>query len=302
MENNLIYKANALVEASYSLTLNEQRLLLACISQIDSSKPLDANKPFTLNVEQARDLFYNNSDRDNAYRDLQASCERLYDRDVRMKSDDGQKEMRTRFIATAKFDHLLQEATLYFAVGILPYISQLKDNFTRYRVENMVQLTSTHAIRVYELIVMWASQNQSYKEIEIDRFKELLGLDLKYKQVGQLNDRVIAPVLEQINERTDYELEISLRKVGRSFQFIQLRFNRKSDAVEKDLQRQQRKIKITAKPKTQDVKKQSNPLKGIKDLDAFYKKHKLGVESMDETFKRLRQEAATGKFSMSLTD
>lgn len=95
-----------------------QRLLLACISQIDSSKPLDANKPFTLNVEQARDLFYNNSDRDNAYRDLQASCERLYERDVRMKSDDGQNEMRTRFIATAKFDHQLQEATLYFAAGI----------------------------------------------------------------------------------------------------------------------------------------------------------------------------------------
>jgi plasmid replication initiation protein len=297
MENNLIYKANALVEASYSLTLNEQRLLLACISQIDSSKPLDANKPFTLNIEQARDLFYNNSDRDNAYRDLQASCERLYERDVRMKSDDGQKEMRTRFIATAKFDHLLQEATLYFAVGILPYISQLKDNFTRYRVENMVQLTSTHAIRVYELIVMWASQNQSYKELEIDRFKELLGLDLKYKQVGQLNDRVIAPVLEQINERTDYELEISLRKVGRSFHFIQLRFNLKYYAVAKDFQRKQRKIKAPAKPK-----KEPNPLKGVKDLDAFYKKHKLGVESMDETFKRLRKEAAEGTFSLSPTD
>lgn len=302
MDNNLVYKANALVEASYSLTLNEQRLLLACISQIDSSKPLDANKPFKLNVEQARDLFYNNSDRDNAYRDLQASCERLYERDVRMKSEDGQNEMRTRFIATAKFDHQVQEATLYFAAGILPYISQLKDNFTRYRVENMVQLTSTHAIRVYELIVMWASQNQSYKELEIDKFKELLGLDLKYKQTGDLNKFVITPVIEQINERTDYELEISLRKVGRSFQFIQLRFNRKSDAVAKDLQRQQRKIKTTAKPKSQVAKKESNPLKGIKDLDAFYKKHKLGVESMDETFKRLRKEAAEGTFSLSPTD
>jgi plasmid replication initiation protein len=219
-----------------------------------------------------------------------------------MKSEDGQNEMRTRFIATAKFDHHVQEATLYFAAGILPYISQLKDNFTRYRVENMVQLTSTHAIRVYELIVMWAGQNQSSKELEIDKFKELLGLDLKYKQTGDLNKFVITPVIEQINERTDYELEISLRKVGRSFKFIQHRFKRKSDAVAKDLQRQQRKIKNTAKPKSQKAKKESNPLKGIKDLDAFYKKHKLGVESMDETFKRLRKEAAEGTFSLNPTD
>jgi plasmid replication initiation protein len=217
-----------------------------------------------------------------------------------MKSEDGQNEMRTRFIATAKFDHRMQEATLYFAAGILPYISQLKDNFTRYRVENMVQLTSTHAIRVYELLVMWASQNQSYKELEIDKFKELLGLDLKYKQVGQLNDRVIAPVLEQINERTDYELEISLRKVGRSFQFIQLRFNRKSGAVAKDLQRQQRKIKTTAQPKPA---KGSNPLSGVKDWEVFYQKHKLNAaESMDEFSKRIRKEAAEGTFSLSPTD
>jgi plasmid replication initiation protein len=247
MDNNLVYKANALIEASYSLTLNEQRLLLACISQIDSSKPLDANMPFTLNIEQARDLFYSDSDRDNAYRDLNLACERLFQRDVRFKSEDETKRVLTRFISTAKFDDTLQEATIYFSVGILPYISQLKENFTRYRVENMVQLTSTHAIRVYELIVMWANQNQSYKELEIDKFKELLGLYLKYKQVGQLNDRVITPVLEQINDRTDYQLEIKLRKTGRSFQFIQLRFNRKSEAVAKDVKRKQHKLKATEK-------------------------------------------------------
>jgi hypothetical protein len=69
-----------------------------------------------------------------------------------------------------------------------------------------------------------------------------------------------------------------------------------------DLQRQLRKIKTTAKPKSLKAKKEPNPLKGIKDLDAFYKKHKLGVESMDETFKRLRKEAAEGTFSLSPTD
>ncbi|MDE2422384.1 MAG: replication initiation protein [Gammaproteobacteria bacterium] len=249
MDNNLVYKANALIEASYSLTLNEQRLLLACISQIDSNKPLDANMPFTLNVEQARDLFYSESDRDNAYRDLNLACERLFQRDVRFKSEDETKRVLTRFISTAKFDDTLQEATLYFSVGILPYISQLKENFTRYRVENMVQLTSTHAIRVYELIVMWASQNQSYKELEIDKFKELLGLDLKYKQTGDLNKFVITPVLEQINDRTDYHLEIKLRKIGRSFQFIQLRFNRKTEAINKDVQRKKLKAKVTEKTK-----------------------------------------------------
>jgi plasmid replication initiation protein len=256
MQNNLVYKANALIEASYSLTVNEQRLLLACISQIDSSKPLDANKPFYLTVEQARDLFYADSERNNAYRDLNQACERLFQREVRLKSEGENKRMLTRFVSTVEFDDSKQEVTLYFSVGILPYISQLKENFTRYRVENMVQLTSAHAIRVYELIVMWHCQNQSYKELEINEFKDLLGLGLKYKQAGELNRFVLAPALEQINERTDYQLEINLRKVGRSFAFIQLRFNRKAEATAKDIKRRETKVTTTKRlPSPKPLKK-----------------------------------------------
>lgn len=290
MENNLIYKANALIEASYALSTNEQRLLLACISQIDSSKPLDANKPFYLTVEQARDLFYNDSERNNAYRDLRAACDRFYERDVKMKSEDGQWERRTRFVSTVDFDESKQEAVLYFAVGILPYLSQLKENFTRYRVENMVQLTSSHAIRVYELIVMWYGQNQSYKEIEIDDFKDLLGLGLKYKQTGQLNQFVIEPVIEQINNRTDFILEIKLRKIGRSFRYIQLRFSRKAEATAEDLKRKQNKLAVAkriAKPEVADL------------TDDFVSKHAQVGESWEQARTRLRKEAATGIFSKS---
>jgi plasmid replication initiation protein len=305
MENNLIYKSNALIEASYALTTNEQRLLLACISQIDSSKPLDSTKPFTLTVAQARDLFYGDSDRNNAYRDLNAACERLYQREVRYKIEGGENDgdrVLTRFVQLVRFDDKKQEATLYFSIGVLPYISQLKDNFTRYRIENMVQLTSTHAIRIYELIVMWWGQNQSYKEVELDEFKDILGLGLKYKQIGELNRYVVAPALEQINTKTDFNLEISMRKIGRSFTHIQLRFNRKEEATAEDLKRKQNKQEAAKRLASPKSAKRSNPLKGVTDLEAFYKKHRLGVESMDETFKRLRKEADEGTFSMTLTD
>lgn len=303
MENNLIYKSNALIEASYALTLNEQRLLLACISQIESGKPLTENRPFFLSVEQARDLFYSNSDRDHAYRDLNAACDRLFEREITLRNEDEpDQRLRTRFVQSVKFNDKKQEVQLRFAYDILPYISQLKDNFTRYRVENMVQLTSTHAIRVYELIVMWHGQNQSYKEIEIADFKDMLGLGLKYKQTRDLSERVLNPAIEQINAHTDYSLEISMRKIGRAFTHIQLRFNRKEEATAEDLKRKQNRLAVDkrqAKPKSD---KGSNPLKGVADLEAFYKKHKLGVESMEETFHRLRKEADEGTFSMTLTD
>ncbi len=35
-----IYKSNQIIEASYRLSLNEQRVILACISQVNSAEKL----------------------------------------------------------------------------------------------------------------------------------------------------------------------------------------------------------------------------------------------------------------------
>lgn len=227
MENNLIYKSNDIIEASYTLSVNEQRLLLACISQIKSDEEI--GNQYVISVEQARDLFYDNKGKDKAFRDLKTASKRLYDRGIHMKSSDGSEEMFTRWVSTVKFNKDEQTATLYFHSEIKPYISQLKANFTKYRLKHITQLTSVYAIRIYEMIVSWYSQNQPYKEYKIDDFKELLQIGDKYSQFGEFKRFVTAPALEQINTHTDFELEISYRKVGRSFKYIQLRFNRKPE-------------------------------------------------------------------------
>ena len=53
----LVKKANDLTIAQYSMTLNEQRLLLACISQIPIDAPITSEFEFVLTIEQAQELF-----------------------------------------------------------------------------------------------------------------------------------------------------------------------------------------------------------------------------------------------------
>ena len=227
---NLVVKSNELITASYAMTVNEQRLLLACISQIDSRKKLEGDAVFTLTVEQARDLFYTRGDQRHAYRDLQVAAERLFERKVRIDLG-GNEELLTRFVQSVRFSHDAHKVELRFATDILPYLSQLEQNFTQYRLSNIVQLTSSYAIRIYELLVSWAGQGVLFQELEIDEFRDLLALDGKYRQIGQLKDRVVAPALEQINDSTDFELDVSFRKSRRTVKWIQLRFNRKEAAA-----------------------------------------------------------------------
>ena len=240
LKNNLVVKSNELITASYAMTVNEQRLLLACIGQIDSRTTLDNGAVFRLSVEQARDLFYTKGDQRNAYRDMQDACERLFERKVRIALPESQ-ELLTRFVQSIVFDPENGTADLRFAYEILPYLSQLEANFTKYRLSNIVQLTSSYAVRIYELIVSWATQGQYYKEMEIDAFRELLGLGDKYKQNGELRRFVTDRAVQQINESTDFELDINFRKSKRTFKWIQLRFNQKAAAKAADLEAKQQR-------------------------------------------------------------
>ena len=233
LTENLVVKSNELITASYAMTVNEQRLLLACISQIDSRQKLEGDAVFTLTVEQARDLFYSRGDQRHAYRDLQVAAERLFERKVRIDLG-GNEELLTRFVQTVRFSHDVHKVELRFATGILPYLSQLEQNFTQYRLSNIVQLTSSYAIRIYELLVSWAGQGVLFKELEIDEFRDLLALDGKYQKISELKARVVAPALEQINDSTDFELDISFRKSRRTVKWIQLRFNRKAEVARAD--------------------------------------------------------------------
>jgi plasmid replication initiation protein len=76
MKNNIVVKKNELAKIRYSLSLNEQRLLLACISKIDSRKSLDINHEFVITVQEFRDLFDDNHK--NTYHNLKSASDKLF--------------------------------------------------------------------------------------------------------------------------------------------------------------------------------------------------------------------------------
>ena len=230
MKNNLVTQSNDLVSASYIMSVSEKELLLACISKIDS-RPSRAGQvtkqtKFTVSVDTMKELFYKETNRDNAYRDLKKSADRLFDREVTIKLEDN-KTLRTRFVSGVLFDPDEAQVTVTFAEDILPYLTELSVNFTKYRLHEVAELSSVHAIRLYELIVMWTNQYQYSKELDLNEFKEIMGVQRKYKQFGQLRQFVIDRAIKEINEKTNYTVSVSYKKVRRSFVSLKLKFHKK---------------------------------------------------------------------------
>lgn len=221
MKNNLVTQSNALIEASYSMTINEQRLLLACISQIDSRTAIEKGKEFVLTVQQAQDLFYQEDDRKSAYRMLKRAVEQLFRREARIMLGDN-RELLVHFVQSVEFDGEKAEIRILFAEKIRPYLSQLESNFTKYRLENIVNLKSAYAVRFYQLLCEWQGQGRNMEILEIEHIEKILKSN--YKTTAEFRRKVLDVAVEQINIHTDFWVEYALQKTGRKFTHIQLQW------------------------------------------------------------------------------
>ncbi|WP_413521189.1 replication initiation protein [Psychrobacter glacincola] len=228
MKNNLVAKSNDLIVASYELTRNEQRLLLACISQINSqpnASEITMQDEFVVTTEQMKQL-YKDSSKDNVYRDLNVVANNLFEREVKIALPDNEM-LRTRFVSSVLFQPEKSQITVTFAQKILPYLTQLKKNFTRYRLADTVELTSIYAIRLYEMVVCWQGQNRWSETVDLGEFRYMMGCVDKYKQFGQLRQSVIEKAVEQINENTAYNVSVKYRKIKHTYKSVTFSFYKK---------------------------------------------------------------------------
>ena len=77
MSKSLVVKANNIIEASYQLTVNEQRLILAAISCIPKGEQVTDNTGYCVTRESFIELGVNPK---TASREIKEACDRLFSR------------------------------------------------------------------------------------------------------------------------------------------------------------------------------------------------------------------------------
>jgi len=222
---NLVVQSNELVESTNTLTLNEIKFFEMCVSQVDSREILEKDALFTLKLDDITDLFYQEKNKENRFRDIRKVCKLLYERSVVKKY--GDSEQHIRLISMIYFDHKNYVVQVRFAPDIIPYISQLQNHFTRYRLKYSVYFKSKHSHKLYTLALMWiANSKDGHKEIEIEKLKKVFCPNSNYQTAGFLR-RVIKPAIEEINSFTDLTIEFIPQKHGKEIYALQFRIERK---------------------------------------------------------------------------
>jgi plasmid replication initiation protein len=227
-KNELVVKSNRLVEASYRLTLAEQRIILFAIAEARrTQKGLSADDFVTIQAADYAVMF--DIPLKQAYEQIKEATRTLFRRYVVLYDThpaSGKPRMtEVRWLSSASYIDGAGTIQLRFAQDMVPYITRLEAEFTRYKLEKVAMMSSAYAIRLYELLMQWGSSGQ--REIELEWLKKTLMVDSNYERLDNFKKWVIDVALAQINEYSDLTASYTQRKTGRNVTHLIFTFSPK---------------------------------------------------------------------------
>ena len=211
-----VTKSNDLVIAAYKLTLNEQRLLLAAISQIDPRKPMP--RPISITANEFAEQYQ--IPVKQAYEALKEASNALYERDI--KTFDGRFKSRFRWVDRVDYLEGGGETKLYFTIHVQPYLVHLNKRFTTYELKRVADLSSTHSIRLFEMLQQFRSTG--FYTVSVDDFRELLELGPSYERYSNLKGKVIDPAIKELREKSGMDINLKTERKGRAINRLIFQF------------------------------------------------------------------------------
>lgn len=208
-KDDLVYQHNSLILASYDMTALEQKLFLMLISTIKRDD--DKVSRTTFRVQDIAKTLEITSQ--SLYRDLPKICASLMQKVIEIRQPDGSWQMFS-IISYAKYVAKEGKLILEIHKEAEPYLLKLQEMFTVYKLENVLNLKSKYAIRLYQ-----QSKRCLFKGgeiIDLADFKKILKIEKKtYDRFDCITSKILKPAIEEINEKTDIQVKYETIKEGR---------------------------------------------------------------------------------------
>ena len=201
---------NNLVEAKYSMTLQQKRIMIWLVSQI---KPDDIDfKEHVLNIRELIKICQLSGE--SSYKEIKDITFSLIEKGIRIidiTDPENKREIQVSWLSSA--DYYKGQVKLSFSPKLKPYLLQLKEKFTTINVIDLMQFKSIHAIRIYELLKQY--QDIGERTLGIEEIKECCGVKDKFKQYIEFEKYLLLIAQREINEKSDIHFEFERIKPSR---------------------------------------------------------------------------------------
>lgn len=194
-ENNLVVKSNSIIEASYRLTLEEQKIITVMASMI---KLEDKDfQPIRIDIRDFARLL-NLKDPNYVY--MEGVTRQLLEKVLTIREQ--KSKLQIGWLSSAEYFKGEGCVELEFSPKLKPYLLQLKERFTKYYLQNVIQLSHSYSIRIYELLKQYEKIN--WRIFKVEQLRTILGIQPEeYKLYANLKKDVLKP--SQLELKTKFE-------------------------------------------------------------------------------------------------
>jgi plasmid replication initiation protein len=280
----VVFQHNDLVEARYSLTLQEKRLILWLISKIHPDE--EDFKKHKLSVQEFMKLMELKGNAN--YKELQKITLGLMKKVLVIKRPEEKTLTQVNWINYAHYKEGSGKIEVSFSDAMKPFLLHLKSQFTAIELTDLMQFTSIHAIRIYELLKQY--QNIGERIISIPEIKECCGVIDKLKKYNNFEKKILLIAKREINEKSDISFEFERIKDGRKIVAIKFLIS-KNKAYE---------LKNNPEIHTKEVKRKPSIVSTLKDFGLSMKiinqlLKEYTAEALDDAVRVVDIQISTGQ-------
>lgn len=214
--NAVVVQSNRFLDSPKNLTLTEYKLFMFIVSRINP------NEEKIEKIQVTADEFANilgAKGKNNIYGELKTAADRLLNRIVKVHYPEKELFRKTHLVDSVDYWYGKGCVDIKISSEMKLHLLGLKDNFTQYKLSHISRLSSTYAIRLYELLKKQEALGQ--RTFFLEDLRNKLGISPQTLQsFRNFRIKVLEIAKREINTKTDIIIDCIFQKTGRKITTI----------------------------------------------------------------------------------
>ena len=241
-----VVEHNSLITSIAKMDKTPLKMFELAVSCIDTEEPPEDHTVYLSKEELFAFFKVSDNDKHSRFKEAVEKMQKQAFFKIKEKKEHGFEFENIVPIPYVKWTDYHDEVTIRFSPEIMPYLINLKKNFTQHALSDISELNSKHSIILYRWLSMNYNQYEHYSNkggrreeqveeyrnptISIRELREMTDTVNEYKRFDSLEAWILKKPLEEINAHTSFNVSYDKVKKGRSIDSIVFHITKKHRA------------------------------------------------------------------------
>ena len=243
LEKRKVVEHNALIQSVAKMQKTALKMFELAVSCIDTEEPPKNNTVYLLKSELFKFFEVSSSSKHSQFKEAVNYMQKQAFFNIKADKKLGIEYESIVPIPYVKWNDYNDEVTIRFDQAIMPYLIDLKAEFTQYKISELKELNSKYSIILYRWLSMNYNQYEHYSNkggrraeqveayqnpsITVKELRAITDTANEYKHISNFFKRIIEEPLEEINAHTSFNVNYEKIKKGRSIDSIVFHIEKK---------------------------------------------------------------------------